>query len=449
MNGRTSAMLAPMNAEERMRALLDAHATELPAHDVPWVRHLRRQGMRRFMETGFPTPRQEEWKYTDVRRIADMEFVMGASAKVDAKLLKAAEIPDLDVWRMVFVNGLFVAGSSHLSSLPAGVRIESLARLLASEPTLLKPHLKAVEETSGFGALSAAFLRDGACILVEEGVRFEKPIHLLFIAAGEVPSLNPVTNLILAGAGSEFTVVETYVGDETTRGLSLVETHIHLEAGAALTHYRLERQGTHAFHVQSIHCRQQEAARLDSYAVALGASLSRTDIQVHLAGKDGTCALTGLYLTTGRRHVDFHTRIDHRVPDCASEEYYRGVLCDRSRAVFNGKVVVHEGADGTDASQSNGNLLLSRHAEVDTKPELEIYADAVKCAHGATVGQLDLDHLFYLRSRGIEEVSARNMLTYAFADAALRRMKHAPIRRHLEQLVPRMLPQTDSPVVRP
>jgi len=443
MNGAGVAVQAvEVSPVERMRVLFDAHAQ---AHAAPWIRCFRRQAMRRFEETGFPTIRQEAWKYTDVRRIAETDFTLGEARRPNERLLSAGTIEGLDCHRMVFVNGLFNASLSRLDDLPAGARVASLAELLESEAPVVQPHLSPADETAGFTALNAAFMRDGACIIVDAGVQLERPVHLYFISDDDGASaLATLMNPVVIGAGGKATVIETYVGEDNASGLTLAETRIELGAGASMAHYRLQRQGAHAFHVGNIHCRQGEGSRFDSYAVALGASLARTDIHARLAGKGASCTLTGLYLTSGRQHVDYHTRIDHEALDCTSEEYYRGVLSGRSHAVFNGRVIVHEGADGTDARQSNGNLLLSRHAEVDTKPELEIYADDVKCAHGATVGQIDLEQLFYLRSRGLEEASARNVLTYAFADSALARMDLAALRHHLERAALKYMPQGDE-----
>ncbi len=433
---------AEMSPVERIRALFDAYA---PAHASPWIRRFRRQAMRRFEETGFPTIRQEAWKYTDVRRIAETGFTLGEARQPQEHLLSAGAIEEMDCHRMVFVNGLFNASLSRLDNLPAGVRVASLAGLLETEAPVVQPYLPPASETAGFAALNAAFMRDGACVIVDAGIQMERPIHLYFISDDDGASaLAPLMNPVVIGAGGKATVIESYVGEDNASGLTLSETRIDLAAGASIAHYRLQRQGAHAFHVGNVCCRQKEGSRFASYAVALGASLARTDIHARLAGKGASCTLTGMYLTSGRQHVDYHTRIDHEAPDCTSEEYYRGVLSGRSHAVFNGRVIVHEGADGTDARQSNGNLLLSRHAEVDTKPELEIYADDVKCAHGATVGQIDLEQLFYLRSRGLDEASARNVLTYAFADGALARMGLAVVRRHLERAALKHLPQGDE-----
>jgi len=273
-------------------------------------------------------------------------------------------------------------------------------------------------------------------------VNLDKPLYLLHVAASGGAS--HMRHDIRVGRDATAHVIEHYVGHAAEAGLTHNITRVLLDEAATLYHDRLQFEMEKQFHLGRVDVTQLRDSRFVSHSLAMGAVLSRVDITVALSGVNASCVLNGLYLIGGRQHADHHTRIDHISPDCTSRETYKGVLSGRSHAVFNGKVVVHEGADGTDASQSNGNLLLSDHAEVDTKPELEIYADEVKCAHGATVGQLDLEQLFYLQSRGLDKASAKNVLTFAFADAALTQMKAAPVRRYLELAALKRLPQGDE-----
>ena len=402
---------------------------------------VREQARRAFEDTGLPTTRLEEWKYTDVKRavapfadtlLADTPVEPGA---VDADWLHARLLPG-EMSRLVFVDGQFAPTLSDLASLPAAVSATTFSALDDIELSLAEGPL-----VNGFTHLNLARFRDGAVLDITAGT--DVPIYLVFVDSG-TGAVSHLRNRIRLKQAVSVPVIEHYIGAGDTPGFTNIVTDIELDVDAVCTHYRLQQESPKQLHIGRVHVRQARGSRFDSHAMALGAALSRTDIHVEMQGEGAACTLNGLYLTGGRQHTDHHTRVDHLVPYCTSREYYRGVLDGRSRAVFNGKVVVHEQARKTDAQQSNANLLLSQHAEVDTKPELEIYNDDVKCAHGATIGQMDMEQLFYLRSRGLGEVEARNVLIFAFADDVLMRLPLDTVRRHLEKAALAKLPHGEE-----
>jgi len=410
------------------------------------VKQVRDAAWRVYEKTGLPTTRNEDWKYTDLSRLTAVlgETWWTPSLAVDLNQddIEGFTIPELDAHRLTFVNGRF---QDDVPALPDGVSIIPLSALLTTDAAKAAKALEmneCVPLFNGTIAVNTAMASDGVCIRIADGVKLDKPLYILHITASGGAS--HMRHGIRMGRNTSAHVIEHYAGNTADAGLTHNVTLVHLEDGAELHHDRLQLEPDKQFHLGRIDVRQSRDSRFISHSLALGASLSRMDIAVALAGDNASCVLNGLYLIGGRQHADHHTRIDHISPNCTSEEHYKGVISGRAHAVFNGKVVVHEGADGTDASQSNGNLLLSDHAEVDTKPELEIYADEVKCAHGATVGQLDMEQLFYLQSRGLDESSARNVLTFAFADDVLTQMKAVPVRQHLERVALEKLPHGDE-----
>jgi len=404
---------------------------------------LRRGAWQIFEQRGLPGRRDEDWKYTDLSRL---ESVLGGNWWQPANISEstAAEatdrgIPDLDAYRLVFSGGRIVGGSPEL---PKGVSIVPLSVLLAGDEEKAARVL-ALDPTAplfnGTVAVNSALATDGACICIASGVTLDKPLYVLHLA--DQPGASQLRHGIWMEENSRAQCIEHYAGENTGAGLTHAVTLAHLDAGARLEHCRLQEESGKQFHLGRIEAVQFRDSSFTSHSIALGAALSRVDIAVRLAGPGAACRLNGLYVTGGRQHADHHTHIAHAAPNCTSRESYQGILDGRSRAVFNGKVVVHRNAQQTDARQSNGNLLLSSRAEVDTKPELEIYADDVKCGHGASIGQLDETQVFYLRTRGLSEADARNVLTFAFADDVLARLPHTQVRRYLEHAVLARLPQ--------
>ena len=345
------------------------------------------------------------------------------------------------------MNGTFAPALSTTDGLASGVRRRSLATVLAhdhdddGEAVALQLGRLARIESQAFTALNTAFLRDGAVVEVAPGVVLDTPIHLLFVTRSSAePVLSQPRVLVVAGANSQVRVVESHAGDGETPYLSNAVTEISVDEYAVVDHYAVVREAEPAFHVASLHATLGRASNFSSHVITLGGAIVRNEAHVALAGEGGECTLNGLYLANGRQLVDNQTTIDHAQPHCDSHELYKGILDGRSRAVFNGKIIVRLDAQKTDAKQSNKTLLLSEDAQITTKPQLEIFADDVKCTHGATVGQLDQDALFYLRSRGLSRDQARQLLTHAFAADLLGHIKVEAIRTQLDALLLERLP---------
>ena len=416
-----------------------------PLPGAPWFAPQRDAAQQLLRTRGFPTLRDEDWKYTDVRPIASRRFQFGAAAEVSAELVEAMSFAGAGAHELLFKNGVF-APTGPAPALPAGVVALPLSQAQLQHEELLSRHLAHYADINkhGFLALNTALATDGALIWVPDGVAVKIPISLLF-AHGAGPQATGACprNLIILGRNAVATVIECYTGGDNGEYLTTAVTEARLGAGARLEHYRLQQEGNRAYHMGNLSIVQDQDSQFISHAYALGAALARNEIDVRLAAPGAQVTLNGLYVAGERQHMDNHTRIDHEQPHTTSVEHYRGVLTGRARAVFNGKVVVHKDAQKADARQVNANLLLSDDAEVDTKPELEIYADDVKCSHGATIGRLDDDMLFYLRTRAIPEAIARSLLIYAFADEVIRHVGFQPIRTRLEQRVLGRLPDAD------
>ncbi|MEA5445529.1 Fe-S cluster assembly protein SufD [Gammaproteobacteria bacterium AB-CW1] len=414
----------------------DRAVDELPGQG--WLSTLRRDALARFREQGLPTQKDEDWKYTSLRPITEGRFALPGSTTVPADRLDEARVPGLDAARLVFVNGRYQAGLSDISGLPEGVTVRSIADAMEREPENLQARLSRQSglDYTPFTALNNAFVADGALVEVAANVQCKTPIELLFLSVpGDEAFVFHPRVLVQMAQGSEATVIEHHVGLDEAANFNNVVSEISLGAQSRLEHYLLQRQSTAGYHIGGIHVHQARDSRYVSHNVNLGGALVRHDINARLAEEGAEAVLNGLYLVNDRQHVDNHTCVDHAAPHTISDETYKGVMAGRGRAVFNGRVVVHKNAQKIDAGQKNDNLLLSKLAEVDTKPELEIYADDVACSHGATIGQLDPDALFYLRSRGIDADKARDLLTFAFAESVIERMGLSEIREWLDHLV--------------
>ncbi len=385
-----------------------------------WLQAIRESAMERFLELGFPTLRQEEWKYTKVEfaRKKTFEAASPSSNGLTADQLAQLTFGNLECARLVFVNGHYSRELSSLRELSSQIRVQSLAEALQENPERLKPHLAryAGYQDHAFVALNTAFLQDGAFVHVPEGKRIQQPIHLLFVstAPGEATASHP-RNLIVVDDNSQATILESYVGLGPGSYFTNLVTEIEVGENANLDHYKLKLEGEEAFHIATLQIHQGRSSKVRTFDVTLGGGLTRNEVNGVLDGEGAECALDGLYLASGGQHVDNHTRLEHAKPHCDSREVYKGILDGRATGVFHGRIVVQPAAQKTDSKQTNNNLLLSDDAVINTTPQLEIYADDVKCTHGATVGQLDEDALFYLRSRGIGATTARSLLIYAFA----------------------------------
>jgi Fe-S cluster assembly protein SufD len=432
----------------------------LAGHGPASLLPLRREAIARFAELGFPTTRDEEWKYTSVAPLTRTVF-QPARRELGAASPERLPFGQITRCRLVFVNGWLAPQLSTLEAggrseatqgathLPRGVTVRSLADALENEFGCVEAHLArgAQYRDHAFVALNTALMEDGAFVRIARGAVVEEPIHLLFLGtAGDTPSVSHPRVLIVAEENSQATVLETYAcvdnGAGTQPYWTNAVTEIVAAENAVLDHYKTQRESETAFHVATMWVRQARSSNFSSHSISLGGALVRNDITAVLGGPGIESTLNGLYVVGGRQHVDNHTAIDHAHPHCNSHELYKGILDGHATGVFNGKIFVREDAQKTDAKQTNQNLLLSRDAVIDTKPQLEIFADDVRCTHGATVGQLDADALFYLRSRGIGEAEARGLLTYAFASDILGRIKVPPLRSALEELLFSQLPST-------
>ena len=423
-----------------------AHAPGLPAADQPWLAEARAGAAAHLAERGLPRPREEHWKYT---RFASLERERFALQAAPARLDRAstAAVAELDAHRLVFVNGRLDPSLGTAPVLSGGAVLGSLAEALVSHSDLVADHLGRHTEiaTHPFNALNTALFGDGALLHVPDGVALARPVHLVFVTTpGKTPVASYPRVLLVLGRDARADVVETYCATGEGKYFTDVLTEAFLGPGARLAHAKVQREGSGATHVATLQVEQAEGSELASHSVSLGAQLARNDINVRLAEPDAHASLDGLLVASGRQHTDFHTLVEHLVPRCSSEEVYKGILDGRSRGVFNGRVIVHPDAQHTDAQQSNHNLLLSRDAEIDTKPQLEIYADDVKCAHGATVGQLDEAMVFYLRARGIEEATARAMLVYGFAREVIDRVPVDALREPLVRELLAKLPNANE-----
>ncbi len=398
----------------------------------------REAGLESFCKQGLPTRRWESWKYTSVARLAETPFSLAEGPQVrEQDLSRFDEIAELCTHRIVFVNGCFSAELSRLEGLPAGVQLSSLAAELQAPSEHVRRYLGRVASFEGrpFVALNSAFLADGAVLRIAPGTQLSEPLGLVFIAAsGAQPLLSQPRNLIVVEEGAQAQVLECYLGGPQL-SFSNVVSEVVLAANASLEHVKLQEEGTASVHLAEQQFELGRDCRLEAHSFALGGGLVRNSVLARLNDTGSHCGLHGLYLVRGKQHIDNYTAIDHRKPHCTSSQNYKGILDDQGVAVFDGKVFVRKDAQKTFAEQSNKNLLLSQQALVHTKPELQILADDVKCHHGATVGQLDPDALFYLRARGIPRVEARRLLTYAFASDIVSKTTLPALRERLEAQV--------------
>ncbi|PMR75340.1 Fe-S cluster assembly protein SufD [Billgrantia endophytica] len=408
-----------------------------------WIAARRQAGAARFEALGFPDRRVEAWKYTDVRAIARGDFSLTDSAEFSPASAAALTLP-LDAHRLTFVDGVFSAALSDLGELPAGVAILPLSQALADNHEAVGGPLGRLTgvEFSPFSALNTAFTEEGAIVRLAPGSVVEKPVLLQFLSrANPRPIMCHPRVLIEAGARSQATVIEHHVGEAEAANFTNLVGEIMLDRGAVLTHYKLQEAPLGDLHVASIHVDQGRDSRYTSFNLNLGGSLVRNDLVTDLNGQGAEANFNGLFYAQGRQHVDNHTLANHNAPHTFSNENYKGILDDRARGVFNGKVVVKRDSQKIEAHQSNANLLLSDRAEIDTKPELEIYADDVKCSHGATTGQLDEEAVFTLRTRGIDEQTARGLLTLAFAGEVMERVELEAVAERVELAVAGKLPE--------
>lgn len=400
-----------------------------------WLDAIRTAGIDAFATLGFPTTRNEEWRFTNLRPLAETAFRHAADAgPVSAGQVAQFAIDGLTGPVLVFVDGRYQPDLSDLSGLGEGVTAGGLGEAIEAGNELVEKHLGryAAVEAEHFNALNTAFIEDGGFVHVAKGVAADAPIRLLFIAsAGGDPLAVHPRNLIVAEANSQVTVIEHYAALGEAAGFTNAVTEVVAGDGSNVEHYLLDEESEASFNISTLRVQQSRDSNFASHSVLLGGGLVRNNVHPVLAGEGCHSLLNGLYICHGSQHMDNHMRVEHAAAHCDSRQFYRGILEGESRAVFSGRIIVAEGAQKTDAKQSNSNLLLSDKCQVDTKPQLEIYADDVKCTHGATIGQIDDEAVFYLRSRGVPEELARAILVQAFAGESLDRMKLEPIRQRL------------------
>jgi Fe-S cluster assembly protein SufD len=410
---------------------------------VPWLRRLRANAMDQFAELGFPSVKDEEWKYTNVAPIAAIDFKPAllqtpAESELETEGLARLRCVETAQSELVFVNGILRRDLSSLSAIPEEVVAMDLSEAIADERyrEIVWKHLaqQADYVADGFIALNTALVSDGAFVYLQKDALMNTPLHLLFISDGTQTASFPRV-LVVAGENSSATLLESFASVDDSQYFTNAVVEIVLKDGARLEHYKVQRESVEAFHVATTAVDLGTNSSYDTTTINFGAKLSRHDVHVTMDNEGAECWVDGLYLVTGTQHTDTHSVIDHRKPHCTSHQLYKGILDGKSRAVFNGKIFVRHDAQKTDAMQTNKNLLLSNEARVDTKPQLEILADDVKCAHGAAVGQIEPDELFYLETRGIHPDLARNLLTYGFAEEVIGKIKIDSIRNQLDELV--------------
>lgn len=412
-----------------------------PTESLSWLNQLRTQAIDRVSTQKLPTRRDEEWRFTDISPLSRLPYQPSQpecnlqAHNIEHLTLKEAK------HRLVFVDGHY---SPNLSTIidPAALVIGNLPAFVATHASVLESHLGQYVQFDNnlFAALNTAFLRDGALIIVPKNIAIAEPIHLLFIATQSEVTSYPRC-LVIGETGSNVTLIEDYVALQQTTYITNSVTEISLAANAHAKHIRIQRESTQAFHLANCAVSLAHASNYQSTSISLGSQISRYNLNVRLTDEAAECVIDGLTLISDRQLADTHTCIDHAKPNGTSRQQHKCIVDDAAHAVFNGKIIVRPHAQQTNSSQSSRNLLLSKTAQVDTKPQLEIFADDVKCAHGATVGQLDQEEIFYLESRGLSEKAARNLLTYAFGAEIISRIPVTSLRQQLEQAV---LSQTQS-----
>jgi Fe-S cluster assembly protein SufD len=399
---------------------------------APKYQPLRQSARGRFRALPLPTPRTEDWRFTSIAPLLKEPFELPAAATVDAAALPAPAAAD--ALRLVFVNGRFAANLSHITGLPGGVAIGSLAEA----PDAVNRSLGRVADFSDqvFTALNTGLLSDGAYVIVPDGQALARPIELIYLVqpVGRATAIHP-RSLVLLGKGARATVVERFLPSADGTYFTNAVTEAVLGENAALDHVKLQLEAATAYHVANTQFVLGTRSRLTTHTITLGGTWSRNEVRVRFDGEHAEATINGLYMASDRQHVDHQTILDHAVPNCASHELYKGILDGHAHGVFNGKIFVRKDAQKTDAKQTNKVLLLSDDATIDTKPQLEIFADDVKCTHGATIGQLDEQQLFYLRSRGLDLEAARALLTFAFANDVVGRIPVEALQDELEQVI--------------
>jgi len=435
-------MSAALNQTSDWHPQLATALDTLPGNNIGWLAQRRDKALNQFLELGFPTRKTEAWKYVATHSIAQITPVLSQNAIIDSAQIAQWRLDGCD--ELVFVDGIYHQSLSSVTD-NAGLEIKNLAELLKNSPDETKALLSQLDHKAhdAFDALNQALLRDGAVITIADDALIERPLHCLFVSTNTSKAITPINNWIFAGKNSQCSIVETYIGDDESNSLTSARTNIKLAANSELNHYRCQRESKQAYHLAELQVELARDSRYNAYPIALGGAIARVNMQITLAGQNAECTVNGLYLTKDKQVSDHHIKMHHAVPHCNSNQLFKGVMDGASRAIFNGLILVDKDAQKTQADLSNRNLLLSKLADINTKPELEIYADDVKCSHGATIGQLDEKSIFYLQSRGISREQAEHLLTYAFINDVVNRIKLASLRQKIASLIIGQLPDSE------
>lgn len=411
-----------------------------PKHSPAWLQPMREASLQRFNDLGIPTQKNEDWRYTNLRALANKQFHLAQDThKIDSSLTESS----IDAFKMVFVGGIYQASLSDIEGLPEGVTLSSMSSYLNNnQPDALFSSMPSTP--NAFSALNAALFQDGVFLHVGKDVQLVRPIELIFADTGE-QTLSLPHNLIKLESGANATVIERQISNDASTCLSNSATNIFLDKDATLNFNLIQWQGANASHIGGTWAKLSQGSTLNSNTITLGGRLIRNELKVELDGEGADANCMGLFYGRKEQHIDNHTTIEHKAPNCTSNQLYKGILDDRARGVFHGRIKVNQTAQFTCAQQQNQNLLLSRNAEIDTKPQLEIYADEVKCAHGATVGELDNKQLFYLQSRGIGLPDAKTLLTFAFASDIIDKINSSTLRESLTTRIASQMQITDLP----
>ena len=407
-----------------------------------WVAQARESAIAQFERLGFPTTKLEQWRFTSVAPIAERTFTLAADGVANAT--QQTQPLSAPIAHAVCVNGRFSPKLSQVDKLPKGVQLLSLEAAMALHPALTEPYLAklSLTQTNAFTSLNTAFLRDGVALVISARTVLEQPIEVTFASVSEGGgSVSHPRLLIVAGDGSQATVLERYVG--TGPAFTNAVGEVWLGANAVIDHYKLQEEPADSFHIATMFLHSARSGNFSSHSLTFGGGLVRNEVIATLDGEGIDCTMNGLYVGRGKQLIDNHTTIDHAMPHCGSHEVYKGILAEQARGVFNGKIIVRQDAQKTDAKQTNKALLLSDDANINSKPELEIFANDVKCTHGAAIGQLDEAAMFYLRSRGLGISESRAMLVHAFAGDILNRVKIEPVRAYLDAILTARLPHVE------
>lgn len=420
-------------AAEKTESWLANHTgLQLPGESLPWLAKQRRLALEWFEKVGLPGVRDEQWRYTNLRALKSNLYQIASKGETSN-----IHLPKAEGSRLVFVDG-YLDNTQSTVLAASGLTFMSLSEALslATDEATWEENFGSClpDQPHGFTALNTAYCQDGYMLKVDNNAVIEGALEVYFISS-QADTLSHTRNLVIAGSNSQCTIIERHIGHDGTLYLSNSITEIVASSNAHIDHYKIQQESEEAFHIGGVYINQAGSSNVKTHSVALSGLVTRNDTHCDLQGQGAHIEMNGLVLGKGRQHVDNHTQVNHAVPNCTSDEYYKTIMDDNSRSVFRGRIIVAQDAQLTNADQQNNNLLLSKQAEADTKPQLEIYADDVICSHGATVGQLDPKSMFYLQSRGIDKASAQALLTFAFANEVIERIKVDSVRTEITQLI--------------